>query len=275
MLLEKFFRRRADRAGRRLNVAAQQPAEPCHADCEEVTPRDPGRTAKRRLLLHVAMEVIKITKSRASAKCLPELVVTSYLAVNTGLLLVEIIADQNTARKRVANLLPLSCGGCRDNGSQAMSDLRSPGAIYVDADACPVKREVYRIAERHSLTVYVVSNTFIAIPHDPQIHRVVVGSEPDAADHWIAERVGPRDIVVTSDVPLASRCVKAGAAVIGPNGRAFTEDTIGLALATRNLMTDLRSAGLVTRGPKPLSSADRSKFLSALHEAVVLLKRTS
>jgi uncharacterized protein len=156
-----------------------------------------------------------------------------------------------------------------------MSDLKGPGAIYVDADACPVKREVYRIAERHSLTVYVVSNTVIAIPHDPQIHRVVVGSEPDAADHWIAERVGPRDIVVTSDVPLASRCVKAGAAVLGPNGRAFTEETIGLALATRNLMTDLRSAGLVTRGPKSISPADRSKFLSALHEAAVRLKRTS
>jgi hypothetical protein len=167
------------------------------------------------------------------------------------------------------------CGKCDDNKIGAMSDSASHGAIYVDADACPVKREVYRVAERHSLTVYVVSNSFIAIPHDPRIHRVVVGSEPDAADNWIAQRVEGRDIVVTSDIPLASRCVKAGAAVLGPNGRAFTEDAIGLALATRNLMTDLRAAGAVTRGPKPLSPADRSKFLSALHEAAVLSKRTS
>lgn len=155
------------------------------------------------------------------------------------------------------------------------NDSGTPGAIYVDADACPVKREVYRVAGRHALTVYVVSNSFIAVPSDPTIHRVVVGSEPDAADHWIAERVSRRDIVVTSDVPLASRCVKAGARVLGPNGRAFTEDAIGMALATRNLMTDLRSAGLVTRGPKPLSPADRSRFLSALHEAVVLSQKAS
>jgi uncharacterized protein len=164
-----------------------------------------------------------------------------------------------------------------------MSDLSSPGpgspgpggpgAIYVDADACPVKHEVYRVAGRHGLTVYVVSNSFIAVPCEPRIHRVVVGSEADAADNWIAEHAGRRDIVVTSDIPLASRCVKAGATVLGANGRTFTEDAIGLALATRNLMTDLRSAGLETRGPKPFSPADRSKFLSALHEAIVRLQR--
>ena len=154
-----------------------------------------------------------------------------------------------------------------------MPDSADYGAIYIDADACPVKREVYRVAERHSLSVYVVSNSFIAVPRDPRIHPVVVGSEPDAADNWIAQRVGRRDIVVTSDIPLASQCVKAGASVLGPNGRAFTKDAIGLAVATRNLMTDLRAAGLMTRGPKPLSPADRSKFLSALHEAAVFLKR--
>lgn len=163
--------------------------------------------------------------------------------------------------------------GLAITGFEAMSDSTSRGAIYIDADACPVKREVYHVAERHSLAVYVVSNSFIAAPRDPWIHRVVVGSEPDAADNWIAERVDRRDIVVTSDIPLASRCVKAGAAVLGPNGRAFTEDAIGLAVATRNLMTDLRAAGAVTRGPKPLSLADRSKFLSALHEAAVFRKR--
>jgi uncharacterized protein YaiI (UPF0178 family) len=105
------------------------------------------------------------------------------------------------------------------------------------------------------------------------IHPVVVGSEPDATDNWIAQRVDRRDIVVTSDIPLASQCVKAGAAVLGSNERAFTKDTIGLVVATRNLMTDLRAAGLRTRGPKPLSPADRSKFLSALHEAAIFLKR--
>ena len=155
-----------------------------------------------------------------------------------------------------------------------MSDVSSPAAIYIDADACPVKGEIYRVAERHSLTVYVVSNSFMAVPCDPLVQRVVVGSERDAADDWIAQRVDCRHIVVTSDIPLASRCVKAGAIVLGPNGRVFTEDTIGLALATRNLMTDLRAAGAVTRGPKPLSPNDRSKFLSALHEAIVFLRRT-
>ena len=168
----------------------------------------------------------------------------------------------------------LAAGGRPDNGSQIMSDVKGPAAIYIDADACPVKREIYRVAERHSLTVYVVSNSFIAVPCDPLVQRVVVGSELDAADDWIAQRVDGRHIVVTSDIPLASRCVKAGATVLGPNGRVFTEDTIGLALATRNLMTDLRAAGTVTRGPKPLSATDRSKFLSALHEAIVFLRRT-
>jgi len=145
--------------------------------------------------------------------------------------------------------------------------------IYVDADACPVKREVYKVAERHGLSVHVVSNGGVTIPRDPRIKRVIVGAEPDATDDWIAERARPRDIVITADIPLASRCVKIGAAVIGPNGRRFTEDSIGMTLATRNLMTDLRSAGEVTGGPRPFSQRDRSAFLSALHEAAVRLKR--
>ncbi len=148
-----------------------------------------------------------------------------------------------------------------------------PSEIYVDADACPVKREVYKVAERHKLTVHVVSNGGVTIPRDPRIRLVIVGAEPDAADDWIAARAGPRDIVVTADIPLASRCVKAGAAVIGPNGRVFSEDSMGMTLATRNLMTDLRSAGEVTGGPRPFSPRDRSAFLSALHEAAVRLKR--
>ena len=148
-----------------------------------------------------------------------------------------------------------------------------PIAIYVDADACPVKAEVYRVAERHRLKVHVVANSFIAVPREPFIERVVVGGGFDAADDWIAERVSRGDIVVTADVPLAARCVKAGADAIAPNGRAFTEASVGMALATRNLMQDLREAGAVTGGPKPFSARDRSAFLSALDLAVVRLKR--
>jgi uncharacterized protein len=136
-----------------------------------------------------------------------------------------------------------------------------------------VKAEVYRVAERHRLKVYVVANSFVAVPREPFIERVVVGGGFDAADDWIAERVSRGDIVVTADVPLASRCVKAGADAIAPNGRAFTEASVGMALATRNLMRDLREAGAVTGGPKPFSPRDRSAFLSALDLAVVRLKR--
>ena len=151
-------------------------------------------------------------------------------------------------------------------------------SIYIDADACPVKQEVYRIAERHglkgtALKVFVVSNSAIAIPRDGFVERIVVGAGMDEADNWIAERAGTGDIVITADVPLASRCVKAGAEVIAPNGRAFTKDSIGPALATRNLMDSLRSAGEITGGPKPFSPRDRSSFLSALDQAVVRLKR--
>ncbi len=147
------------------------------------------------------------------------------------------------------------------------------GAVYVDADACPVKREIYRVAERHGIPVHVVSNSPMAIPTHPDIHRVIVDSGMDAADDWIAERAGQGDVVVTADIPLADRCVKTGAKVIGPTGRPFTEASIGMALATRNLMEDLRSAGAVTGGPKSFSDRDRSTFLSALHEAIVQLKR--
>jgi uncharacterized protein len=154
-----------------------------------------------------------------------------------------------------------------------VSEAGRPIAIYVDADACPVKAEVYRVAERHRLKVYVVANSFVAVPREPFIERVVVGGGFEAADDWIAERVSRGDIVVTADVPLASRCVKAGADAIAPNGRAFTEASVGMALATRNLMQDLREAGAVTGGPKPFSARDRSAFLSALDLAVVRLKR--
>jgi hypothetical protein len=151
-------------------------------------------------------------------------------------------------------------------------------ALFIDADACPVKQEVYRVAERHALKgtalkVYVVTNSPIAVPREEMIERVVVGAGMDEADNWIAERAGTGAIVITADVPLASRAVKAGAEVIAPNGRAFTADSIGMTLATRNLMDSLRSAGEITGGPKPFSPRDRSSFLSALDQAIVRLKR--
>src|SRR5277367_4653350 len=149
----------------------------------------------------------------------------------------------------------------------------SPMRIYVDADACPVKEEIYRVAARHELPVSVVAGQFIRVPQDPLIERIAAGSGMDAADDWIAGRAGPGDIVVTSDIPLASRCVKAGAEVIAPNGKAFTEDSIGNALATRNLMDSLRSAGAITGGPPPFSPRDRSSFLMALDRAIVRLTR--
>ena len=146
-------------------------------------------------------------------------------------------------------------------------------AIYIDADACPVKQEVYRVAERHGLKVFVVSNSPIAIPRDPLIERVVVAAGMDAADDWIAERATKGAIVVTQDIPLAARAVKAGAVAIAPNGKPFSEDTIGMALATRNLMDSLRSAGEITGGPKPFSPKDRSAFLQSLDREIVRLKR--
>ena len=148
-----------------------------------------------------------------------------------------------------------------------------PTRIYVDADACPVKDEVYRVAARHGLPVSVVANGFIRVPQDPLIERVAAGTAPDAADDWIAARAGANDIVITADVPLASRCVKAGAQVIAPTGKPFTEESIGMAVAVRDLLHDLRSAGEVTGGPRPFSPRDRSAFLSALDQAIRRLQR--
>jgi hypothetical protein len=150
---------------------------------------------------------------------------------------------------------------------------KPPIRIFVDADACPVKPEIYRVAERLGTKVFVVSNSVMAIPPAPWIERVIVGDGPDAADDWIAERAVRGDIVVTADIPLAARGVKAGAEVIGPTGRTFTEDSIGMTLASRNLMDDLRGAGMITGGPKPFTPRDRSAFLSALDAAIMRLKR--
>jgi hypothetical protein len=156
-----------------------------------------------------------------------------------------------------------------------MEEPREPRAvrIFVDADACPVKPEIYRVAERYGLKVFVVANAFMAVPRSDLIERVIVAEGPDAADHWIAERATEFDIVVTADIPLAGRCVRKGAMVIGPTGKPFTENSIGMALATRDLLTDLRSAGTTTRGPPPLTRQDISRFLSTLDLAVTRLKR--
>jgi hypothetical protein len=147
--------------------------------------------------------------------------------------------------------------------------------ILVDADACPVKDEVYKVAWRHEVPVAIVSNAHLRVPQHPLIERVVVGSGFDAADDWIAEAAGPGTVVVTADILLADRCLKAGAAVIAPNGKPFTASSIGAAVATRAIMADLRAGavGDPIGGPPPFSKADRSRFLSALDEALVRLKR--
>jgi len=148
-----------------------------------------------------------------------------------------------------------------------------PISLYIDADACPVKTEIYRVAERYGLKVYVVSNSYINVPRDPRIERVVVSDGFDAADDWIAERVGPEDIVITSDIPLADRSLKKGAAAIGSTGVAFTTSSIGMAMASRELMSNLRAMGETTGGPKPMSPRDRSRFLSTLDETIQKLRR--
>jgi len=137
-----------------------------------------------------------------------------------------------------------------------------------------VKTEIYRVAERYGLKVYVVSNSYMNVPRDPRIEQVVVSDSFDAADNWIAERVGPDDIVVTADIPLADRSLKAGASVIGNTGVPFTTQSIGMAMANRELLSNLRAMGEITGGPKPMAQRDRSRFLSALDEVIQRLKRS-
>lgn len=148
-------------------------------------------------------------------------------------------------------------------------------AILVDADACPVKDEIYKVAFRHEIPVTIVSNSPIRVPAHPLIAREVVGSRFDAADDWIAERAHRGIIVVTADILLADRCLKSGAEVIAPTGKAFTGASIGGAIATRAIMADLRANGDAIGGPAPFSRADRSRFLSSLDEALVRLKRSA
>ena len=143
--------------------------------------------------------------------------------------------------------------------------------ILIDADACPVKDEVYRVAFRREVAVRVVSNARIRIPDHPLVERVVVSGAFDAADDWIAGEAGRSDVVITADILLADRCLKAGACVLGPTGKPFTNASIGSAIAMRAIMADLRSGGDGIGGPAPFAKADRSRFLQALDEALVRL----
>lgn len=145
--------------------------------------------------------------------------------------------------------------------------------ILVDADACPVKPEIYRVAERHGVAVTLVANSWMAVPRDQDVELIVVGKGFDEADDWIAEHAAETSVVVTADIPLASRCVSSGAQVLSHDGTAHTASSIGNVLATRNLMQELRESGTITGGPKPFSPKARSAFLSALDLAIVRLKR--
>ncbi|RIJ21348.1 YaiI/YqxD family protein [Henriciella barbarensis] len=145
--------------------------------------------------------------------------------------------------------------------------------IHVDADACPVKDEVYKVAVRHELPVNIVANSFMRVPQHRLFTRVTVPEGPDIADDWIAERAGPHTIVITSDILLAERCLKVGARVLSPKGKAFTANSIGQAVATRAIMEDLRGMGEQTSGPAAFKPADRSNFLSALEVEIQKLKR--
>jgi uncharacterized protein YaiI (UPF0178 family) len=145
--------------------------------------------------------------------------------------------------------------------------------VYVDADACPVKEEIYKVAFRRQVRVAVVSNMRLRVPDHPLIERVTVSDKFDAADDWIAGEAGSRTVVITADILLADRCLKAGAAVIGPTGKPFTTASIGGAIATRAIMADLRAGGDVVGGPAPFAKADRSRFLQALDEVLVRLER--
>lgn len=148
----------------------------------------------------------------------------------------------------------------------------SPAHVLVDADACPVKDEAMRVALRYEVPVLFVSNSYLRLPTHPLVRRLVVSEGFDAADDAIAERADERALVVTADILLADRCLKAGAAVIGPNGKAFTPDGIGAAIATRAIMADLRGSGdQVGKGAPPFSRQDRSRFLQALDQALVRL----
>ena len=143
-----------------------------------------------------------------------------------------------------------------------------PIEIFIDADACPVKDEVYKVAARYGLKTWVVSNAFMMIPSSRLIERVIVDAGPDIADDWIAEHVAPGDVAITNDIPLAERVLNAAGHAIAPHGKPFTRDSIGAAIAQRALMEQLRSTGDILGGPRPFDRNDRSHFLQALDQVI-------
>ena len=147
--------------------------------------------------------------------------------------------------------------------------------VFVDADACPVKDEVLKVAARHKWPIHMVSNSWMRLPETPLIHRIVVSEGPDAADKWIAERAGEGDLVIINDIPLASRCLDLGARALRPTGKAFTQNNIGMGLAMRDLSAHLRETGEITGGPAIFTKKDRSQFLSAMEEAIQAIARAA
>jgi uncharacterized protein YaiI (UPF0178 family) len=145
--------------------------------------------------------------------------------------------------------------------------------IYIDADGCPVKEEVYRVAARYGLRVYLVANKPMHVPLSRNVEMIVVPAGPDAADDWIARQIAPDDIAITADIPLAGRCLEKGARVLGTKGEEFRDVNIGTALAARELMSHLREMGELTGGPAPMAPKDRSRFLSKLDEIVQSTRR--
>ncbi|MCK4505612.1 MAG: YaiI/YqxD family protein [Candidatus Aegiribacteria sp.] len=145
--------------------------------------------------------------------------------------------------------------------------------IFVDADACPVKQEIFRVAKRYGLKVILVSNSWMRIPESSWLELIIVDKGTDVVDDWIVEHAGSDDIVISGDIPLASRCLKKGALVLGNTGRPFDEDNIGDVLSIRDLLSDLREQGMMTRGPRPFAKKDRSRFLQALDEMIVKVRR--
>ncbi len=145
--------------------------------------------------------------------------------------------------------------------------------IFIDGDACPVKDEVYAVAARIGLAVVVVANQRINVPRDLGVEMIVVEDGPDAADDWIAEEIRANDVVITADIPLAARCLEVGAFALGTNGREFTQESIGSALATREIKASIREAGVMTGGPAPMTARDRSRFSNILDQIVNRARR--
>ena len=145
--------------------------------------------------------------------------------------------------------------------------------IYIDADACPVKQEIFKVADRYKLNVHLVSNSWLNIRVGPNVNKVVVSDGFDAADNWIADNIQENDIAITSDIPLAERCLSADAKVLGPTGKQFTNNNIGMALSMRALKQDLRDMGEISGGPAPFSKRDRSQFLQELDKIIQMIKR--